>query len=130
MSETFFPEKFADSAQTSGRQTDVAQSNPDQPLRTRAYGVLSSTGPIHAMTIQRRALLPDDVAIDILYCGICHSDIHMIRGEWGEQPYPILPPPRRCCVRASPPFRRCNTGGWAPVSALRSSALAASDIWR
>ena len=66
-------------------------TNPAQAATTRAYGALDSTGPIHAMAIERRALLADDVAIDILYCGVCHSDIHMIRGEWGEQHYPLVP---------------------------------------
>ena len=68
-----------------------AQVDPAHRALTRAYGALSSTGPIQAMAIERRALLPDDVAIDILYCGVCHSDIHMIRGEWGEQHYPLVP---------------------------------------
>jgi uncharacterized zinc-type alcohol dehydrogenase-like protein len=64
---------------------------PSVLATTRAYGAQRSSGAIEALTIVRRALLPDDVAIDILYCGVCHSDIHMIRGEWGEQQYPLVP---------------------------------------
>ena len=86
MSATIFPEQYAD-------RTDSVRSQGDQnrALATRAYGALKTNGPIHAMTIHRRALLADDVAIDVLYCGVCHSDIHMIRGEWGAQPYPMVP---------------------------------------
>ncbi|MCN0152010.1 NAD(P)-dependent alcohol dehydrogenase [Salinispora arenicola] len=43
------------------------------------------------MTIQRREVGPRDVLIDISYCGICHTDIHTVRGEWGERSYPIVP---------------------------------------
>ncbi|NWM20148.1 alcohol dehydrogenase catalytic domain-containing protein, partial [Escherichia coli] len=35
--------------------------------------------------------LPDDVSIDILYCGVCHSDLHTVRGEWGGTLYPSVP---------------------------------------
>ncbi len=43
------------------------------------------------MVVERRALRPDDVAIDVLYCGLCHSDIHMVHGEWGAQAFPMVP---------------------------------------
>lgn len=91
MPDTFFPDKFADSSETEPQATAAGQRDFAHPSSTRAYGAHGSTGPIEPMTIERRALLPDDVAIDILYCGICHSDIHMVRGEWGDQPYPLVP---------------------------------------
>jgi len=40
---------------------------------------------------ERRDLRPNDVAIDILYCGLCHSDLHTVNGDWGPQPYPVVP---------------------------------------
>jgi alcohol dehydrogenase (NADP+) len=43
------------------------------------------------MEIKRRALLADDVEIDIFYCGICHSDLHASRNDWGATTYPIVP---------------------------------------
>jgi uncharacterized zinc-type alcohol dehydrogenase-like protein len=43
------------------------------------------------MTIERRALRPDDVAIKITHCGICHSDLHMARNDWGMSVYPMVP---------------------------------------
>jgi uncharacterized zinc-type alcohol dehydrogenase-like protein len=43
------------------------------------------------MTIERRSLQPDDVGIEILYCGICHSDLHQARNEWRNTLYPCVP---------------------------------------
>lgn len=53
-----------------------------------AYGAVSATAPLQPMTIERRDLGPHDVLIDIAYAGICHSDIHTVRGDWGEIAYP------------------------------------------
>lgn len=91
MSDTLFPGKYADAAETDLGCSASSATDPVPATQTRAYGALDSNGPIHAMTIERRALQPDDVAIEVLYCGVCHSDIHMIRGEWGEQPFPMVP---------------------------------------
>ncbi|MDJ1371684.1 NAD(P)-dependent alcohol dehydrogenase [Gulosibacter molinativorax] len=58
-------------------------------MRTvNAYGSINATDPLVPMTIERRDVGPHDVLIDIDYAGICHSDIHTIRGEWGEIAYP------------------------------------------
>jgi uncharacterized zinc-type alcohol dehydrogenase-like protein len=58
-------------------------------MRTvHAYGAVDATSPLVPLTIERRDLLPHDVLIDIDYAGICHSDIHTIRGEWGQIQYP------------------------------------------
>ncbi|HET9169033.1 MAG TPA: NAD(P)-dependent alcohol dehydrogenase [Actinospica sp.] len=56
-----------------------------------AYAATSATGPLEPVTIERRELGPHDVRIDIKYCGICHSDIHTVRGEWGETGFPLAP---------------------------------------
>ncbi|HEY4097604.1 MAG TPA: NAD(P)-dependent alcohol dehydrogenase [Baekduia sp.] len=60
-------------------------------MLTDAYGATSATEPLAPLKIERRALGPHDVLIDIKYCGICHSDIHTVRGEWGEIAYPLVP---------------------------------------
>ncbi|MDP9376361.1 MAG: NAD(P)-dependent alcohol dehydrogenase [Actinomycetota bacterium] len=57
----------------------------------RAIGAQAPDAPLGALEIQRRAVGPNDVRIDIKFCGICHSDIHFARGEWGEIPYPAVP---------------------------------------
>ncbi|WP_447840818.1 alcohol dehydrogenase catalytic domain-containing protein [Enterobacter bugandensis] len=40
---------------------------------------------------ERRDLRENGVAIEILYCGVCHSDLHTVNGDWGPQPYPLVP---------------------------------------
>lgn len=58
-------------------------------MRTvKAYGATDATGPLVPMEIERRDLLPHDVLIAIDYAGICHSDIHTVRGDWGPIQYP------------------------------------------
>ncbi len=58
-------------------------------MRTvKAYGAINATDPLVPLTIERREVGPHDVLIDIDYAGICHSDIHTIRGDWGPISYP------------------------------------------
>ncbi len=63
------------------------------PFTARAYGNTSATGPLGPLQIKRRAIGPNDVLLDVLYCGICHSDIHQARNEWSSLPtvYPCVP---------------------------------------
>ena len=60
-------------------------------LKTPAYAAASATSPVAPLAIARREPGPHDVLIDILYCGICHSDIHQVRNEWGGSIYPMVP---------------------------------------
>ena len=55
------------------------------------YGVTSAEGPLNAPRFERRDPGPQDVEINILYCGVCHSDLHAARNEWGGTVYPIVP---------------------------------------
>lgn len=57
-------------------------------MRVHAYAAPSATEPLVPIEIERRELGPRDVLIAIRYAGICHSDIHTVRGEWGEISYP------------------------------------------
>lgn len=56
-----------------------------------AYASPSATEDLVATTIERREVGPHDVMIDIKFAGICHSDIHTVRGDWGPQQYPLVP---------------------------------------
>lgn len=58
---------------------------------TKAYAAQSATTPLGPFTIQRRAVGPQDVQFDILFCGVCHSDLHQVRGEWNNSIYPMVP---------------------------------------
>ncbi len=63
-------------------------------LKTRAYAATSKTSPLAPFIIDRREPGPSDVLIEILFCGICHSDIHQVRDEWtGAIPalFPMVP---------------------------------------
>ena len=60
------------------------------PTTVNAIAALSPGGPLERTTIQRRDDGPHEVRIDIAYAGICHSDIHTARGEWGDVTYPIV----------------------------------------
>jgi alcohol dehydrogenase (NADP+) len=64
---------------------------PSRKTTARAVGAFAPDVPLGPLEIERRALGPKDVRIDIKFCGICHSDIHFARGEWGEVPYPAVP---------------------------------------
>ncbi|MBF4458939.1 NAD(P)-dependent alcohol dehydrogenase [Pseudoclavibacter sp. VKM Ac-2867] len=57
----------------------------------KAYAAPSATEPLESITIERRDVGANDLLIDIAYSGICHSDIHTVRGEWGQVPYPLAP---------------------------------------
>lgn len=59
--------------------------------QVKAYGGTSATTPLVEMMIPRRAPKETDVQIDILYSGICHSDLHTVRSEWGPAIYPCVP---------------------------------------
>jgi uncharacterized zinc-type alcohol dehydrogenase-like protein len=56
-----------------------------------AYAATSPTAPLTKTTITRRDVGSHDVAFDIMFAGICHSDIHTVKGEWGLPTYPIVP---------------------------------------
>ena len=59
--------------------------------KVKAYAAQSSATPLAAWEIERRNLKPHDVQIEILYCGVCHSDLHTVRNEWGNTIYPVVP---------------------------------------
>ncbi|MDY6891788.1 MAG: NAD(P)-dependent alcohol dehydrogenase [Pseudomonadota bacterium] len=60
-------------------------------MEVKAYGAHAADKPLESMAIQRRAPGPNDVAIDIVYCGVCHSDLHQVRSEWAGTLYPCVP---------------------------------------
>ena len=60
-------------------------------IETKGYATHGAKEAIKPFSFQRRDVGADDVLIDILYCGICHSDIHQARNEWGQSTYPMVP---------------------------------------
>jgi uncharacterized zinc-type alcohol dehydrogenase-like protein len=63
----------------------------DRMSTASAYGATSAGDPLAPLQIERRDVGAHDVLIDIRFCGVCHSDIHTVRGEWGEVGYPLVP---------------------------------------
>jgi uncharacterized zinc-type alcohol dehydrogenase-like protein len=60
-------------------------------IKTKGYAAQSATSPLTPYSFERRDPGPLDVQIEILFCGLCHSDIHTVRSEWGPANYPCLP---------------------------------------
>ena len=58
---------------------------------TKAYAALDTTSPLVPYTIERRDPKPHDVQIQILFCGVCHSDLHFVKNDWGMSTYPLVP---------------------------------------
>lgn len=58
---------------------------------TAAWGTTAPESGLAPMSIERRALRDEDVAIDIAFCGVCHSDLHAARNDWGRTRYPFVP---------------------------------------
>lgn len=60
-------------------------------MLTKAFGAYAADKPLEPMEIERRAVGANDVQIAIAYCGVCHSDLHTVRAEWGGTRYPCVP---------------------------------------
>ena len=60
-------------------------------LPTPAYAVPGANQPLVPFKIERREPGPHDVLLDIQYCGVCHSDVHQARDEWGQSTFPMVP---------------------------------------
>lgn len=68
-----------------------SQATVTEKRGTPAYAAQAPDTPLAPFQIQRREVSPHDVQLEILYCGVCHSDIHMARNEWKQTIYPVVP---------------------------------------
>lgn len=68
-----------------------AAADPGAGVLAAAYGAVSADSGLVPLTVARRTPKADDVEIAIEFCGLCHSDVHATRGEWGTQNYPLVP---------------------------------------
>ena len=60
-------------------------------IHTKAYAAFNSKDPLSPYEFERRDLRPSDVHLEILFCGVCHSDLHQVRDEWNGSLYPMVP---------------------------------------
>ncbi len=93
---------------------------------TKAFGAQSASAPLAQMSIPRREPLAKDVEIDILFCGVCHSDLHFARNEWGFTAYPVVPGHEILgrVTRVGKGVTRFKTGDLAAVGCLVDSCRA------
>lgn len=80
--------------QDNDRKNDFPKANlmsKPRAYSVKAYSTTAAKSPLAATTISRREPTDTDVRIDILYCGVCHSDLHFARNEWGFTQYPAVP---------------------------------------
>src|SRR5215210_5974027 len=59
--------------------------------QVKAFGTEAADAPLNQLNIRRRKPTPHDVEIEILFCGVCHSDLHTARNEWHSTVYPVVP---------------------------------------
>ena len=83
----------ASSSQPPSVEPDAGATAPlgGTRLVTAAYAAASAKAPLLPLSIERRQPGAHDVLIEILYCGVCHADIHRVRDEWGEATFPMVP---------------------------------------
>ena len=78
-----------------GAQRLFAQGNqrpdPAKMVASKGYAARDTSGKLSPWSFERRPVGDDDILIEIKFCGICHSDIHQLRGDWGPQKYPQVP---------------------------------------
>ncbi|MEO7443998.1 MAG: alcohol dehydrogenase catalytic domain-containing protein, partial [Ferruginibacter sp.] len=60
-------------------------------MQVNAFATKGADAPLAPFSIERREPGPNEVLIEILYCGVCHSDIHQARNEWGNSIFPMVP---------------------------------------
>ena len=63
----------------------------DLMFSTKGYATHGAHEPLKPFSFERRDPMPGDVQIEILFCGVCHSDLHIARNEWGSTTYPCVP---------------------------------------
>ena len=81
-------------------------------IETRGYAAFDSKNPLRPFRFSRREPGPHDVLIEILYCGVCHSDLHQVRNEWRGSSYPMVPGHEIVgrVTRVGPQVTRFSTG--------------------
>jgi uncharacterized zinc-type alcohol dehydrogenase-like protein len=94
----------------------------------KAYAAQSAETPLAPWSFERRELRPNDVRIDILYCGVCHSDLHTVRSEWAGTVYPCVPGHEIVgrVTAVGPEVTKFKAGDLAAVGCLVDSCLTCS----
>jgi len=92
-------------------------------MKTIGYAAASVNAPLAPFHFERRDLRSDDISIEILYCGVCHSDLHNVRDDWGMASYPLVPGHEIVgrVIDVGPDVKRYKTGDNVAVGCLVDS---------
>jgi uncharacterized zinc-type alcohol dehydrogenase-like protein len=92
-------------------------------IKTKGYAGTSAHAPLAPYQFERREPRADDVVIEVTHCGICHSDIHTVRSEWGEAKYPCVPGHEVVgkVVKVGKKVKRFKVGDYAGVGCMVGS---------
>ena len=98
-------------------------------IACKAYAAQSATSPLQPFSFERREAGPTDVLIEILYCGICHTDIHFLKNDWGMSLYPMVPGHEIVgrVLSTGPKVKRFKAGDIAGVGCLVDSCRECSS---
>ncbi len=101
-------------------------------MRTRAYAAAGPESPLGPFELERRDPGPRDVELEIAYCGICHTDIHQTRNEWGGSFYPMVPGHEIVgkVARVGAKVRRFKTGDAAGIGCMVDSCRKCANCRR
>jgi uncharacterized zinc-type alcohol dehydrogenase-like protein len=104
--------------------TDILAATP-----CHGYAARSAASPLAPFDFTRRALRPDDVRIEIRYCGVCHSDLHASRNDWGNAIYPVVPGHEIVgqVTAVGPEVTRYAVGDWVAVGCMVDSCQQCSE---
>lgn len=92
-------------------------------IATKGYAAENATSPLKPFNFNRRTPGPHDVHFDILYCGVCHSDIHQVRNEWGDSIFPMVPGHEIVCrvIKVGEAVKKFKEGDLAAVGCMVDS---------
>src|ERR1700682_5542264 len=95
-------------------------------FKTLGYAAQSASSPLATFSFNRREPLEKDVVIDILYCGVCHSDLHQARNEWKGTTFPCVPGHEIVgrVLKTGPKVSKFKAGDLAAVGCLVDSCRA------
>ena len=90
---------------------------------SKGYAALDAQSPLAPFSFERREPGATEIAVEILYCGVCHSDLHMVRNEWGNSIYPMVPGHEMVgrVVAAGSAVSRFKVGGIAAIGVIVDS---------
>ena len=94
-------------------------------MKTLGYAAFDTTSPLAPYAFERRELRGNDVAMEILYCGVCHSDLHTARNDWGWSYYPIVPGHEIVgrVIEIGPDVTRYKLGDYVAVGCMVDSCM-------